>query len=77
MESIWRKGMGVGIGIGRSTWLRGKPGSPGIAKLLSRAMFWTSFWASLWGIVSNCPILIEQATQKRAVGAGTLIAHAR
>ena len=31
------------------TWLRGKPGSPGMAKLLSSAMFWTSFWASLCG----------------------------
>lgn len=31
----------------RRTWLSGKPGSPGIAKLLSNAMFWTSFCASL------------------------------
>jgi hypothetical protein len=28
-------------------WFRGKPGSPGIAKLVSSAIFWTSFCASL------------------------------
>lgn len=32
---------------GGRTWLSGNPGSPGMEKLLSRAMFWTSFWASL------------------------------
>ena len=37
---IWRNG-------GASTWLRGNPGSPGMEKLLSRAIFWTSFCASL------------------------------
>jgi hypothetical protein len=39
--------VGRGGTAGVSTWLRGKPGSPGIAKLLSSAMFWTSFCASL------------------------------
>lgn len=34
---------------GRLTWFRGNPGSPGMEKLLSRAIFWTSFWASLFG----------------------------
>jgi hypothetical protein len=34
-------------GRGERTWFRGNPGSPGIAKLLSSAMFWTSFCASL------------------------------
>ena len=32
------------------TWLRGNPGSPGMEKLVSRAMFWTSFCASLFEV---------------------------
>jgi len=39
----------------RRTWLSGKPGSPGIAKLLSNAIFWTSFCASLLQHNSSAP----------------------
>ena len=51
-------------GGGESTWLRGNPGSPGMAKLLSRAMFWTSFWASLF--VCSCQRLLQIQTPKSA-----------
>jgi len=44
------------IGRRSRTWFSGNPGSPGIEKLVSSAIFWTSFCASLHFYMRNQPL---------------------